>query len=290
VKVLITGSEGFIGKTLVWHLKQERFDCEIFTLDIQGQGSKHTCIDLNDEILPKIISKIDPNVVIHLAGNVSVSRSISDPMADFEMNLRGTLKLLLALQNTSCRNFVYTTSGGAIYASDAPQPHHEESATNPISPYGISKLASESYVRVLCKQSNIDWTALAISNCYGKVQQQRAGVIYEMWKGIQEGVPPLIRGRDSSRDFIHVSDVISAIVLAMQTPANSRLNISSNVSTKLADLLLHMQKILGTNLEPKFSENELGHIHQSQLDNTKAKLLLGWSPLVNLETGLLLSL
>ena len=111
-----------------------------------------------------------------------------------------------------------------------------------------------------------------------------------MWKSIQEGVPPLIRGRDSARDFIHVSDVISAIVLAMQTPVNSRLNISSNASTKLIDLLMHMQKLLGTNLEPKFSENELGHIHQSQLDNAKAKLLLGWSPLVNLETGLRLSL
>lgn len=285
-RVLVTGSEGFIGKSLVNYLRQHEPSYDLFTIDIRGSGRQHFKVNLNSAILKDVISQIRPAVVVHLAGNVSVELSVLDPLADFEMNLQSTLLLLLSLKDSQCKTFVYATSGGAIYDSFSPQPFNEDSPTRPISPYGISKLAAEEYVRVLCEQENIAWSSLAISNCYGALEDQRAGVIYQLWKAIQCGERPTIYGRDTIRDFIHVSDVVKAISLAIRRPINSRVNISSCSPTNISDLLQKIQQLLGTKLEPNYQVQLSGHIDQNLLDNSKAKHLLGWSPQITLEEGL----
>lgn len=290
VRVLVTGSEGFIGKSLRSAIAKNYPNFNLFTIDINGIGQKHFNIDLNSKELPKVISNINPHVVVHLAGNVSVEKSIYDPQADFENNLRGTLMLLLALCETKIRSFVYINSGGAIYDQNAPRPFREDSPVLPISPYGISKLSAEAYVRVFCERQNVGWTSLAISNCYGKVQEQFSGVMHQFWKCIQLGKSPVIHGMEMTRDFIHVSDVISAIILAMETPVNTRLNISSNTSTRLIDLFDMMKEILNVDVIPIVLPGQHGHLTSSQLDNTKAQLLLSWRPIVTLQEGLRSSL
>ncbi len=289
-RILVTGSEGFIGKSLCKQLSQlpEKFD--IFTLDKVGNGHNHTRADITLDDLSDTFRQINPEVVVHLAGNVSVSFSVSNPLEDFNLNAKGTLSVLLATKETACKNFVYVTSGGAIYDSSIPMPLKENSPTNPISPYGLSKLFAEGYVRVLNQARQSGWSSLAFSNVYGSVSDQKQGVIFRLWDDIRSGIRPTIFGEKASRDFIHVDDAVSAVIKAIGKPVNTRLNISSNTSTKLVDLLSEIQKIMNSNLIPIIQELPDTEVEMSQLDNLKAQQLLDWIPVVDLKNGLKRSL
>jgi UDP-glucose 4-epimerase len=286
----VTGSEGFIGKSLCKKLGQSPEKFDVFTLDIVGNGCNHTCADITLDNLSDTFREVNPDVVVHLAGNVSVSFSVSNPLEDFNLNAKGTLAVLLATKDTACKNFVYVTSGGAIYDSSIPIPLNENSPINPISPYGLSKLLAEGYVRVLSEARQSGWCSLAFSNVYGSVSDQKQGVIFRLWDDIRNGIRPTIFGEKASRDFIHVDDAVSALIKAIEKPVNARLNISSNTSTKLVDLLIEIQKIMNSNLIPIIQELPHAEVEMSQLDNAKAKQLLAWIPVVDLKNGLRRSL
>lgn len=289
-RILVTGSEGFIGKALCKQLSQMEEMYEIFTLDRSGSGVNHICADITKESFCTIVQQINPEVVVHLAGNVSVNHSLKFPMDDFDVNAKGTLSLLLAIESTDCSNFVFVTSGGAIYDSKGPMPLNEMSAVNPISPYGLSKYFAEGYVRVLCELKKLAWTSLALSNVYGSVKDQKQGVIFRFWDDITHGIEPTIFGRDAARDFIYIDDVVKALIMVIEKPVNTRINISSNTSTKLVDLLLTIQEMMKTNLKPKILDLPKAEVAVSQLDNSKARHLLGWEPSTKLNSGLKKSL
>jgi UDP-glucose 4-epimerase len=289
-RVLVTGSEGFIGKSLCNQLIQMRNSYEMFTMDKLGSGKKHVRADIAFDDFSKMIQQINPEVVLHLAGNVSVPFSIKSPLEDFNVNAKGTLNLLLALESTVCRNFIFVTSGGAIYDPNTPMPFSETSPINPISPYGLSKYVAEGYVRVLSELRHSNWSSLALSNVYGSINDQKQGVVYRFWDDITKGVSPKIFGIDATRDFIHIDDVVSALIKVIENPVNTRLNISSNISTRLEDLLNSIQEIMGSNLKPEILNLPRAEIAVSQLNNSKAQELLGWNPTIGLEIGLRRSL
>jgi UDP-glucose 4-epimerase len=285
-KVLITGSEGFIGRSLRNFLALNSPNYDIYTLDKTGSGEKHLKVDLKNRIQSESILDISPEIIVHLAGNVSVSSSLKYPLEDLESNTFGTLNLLLAADKSNYRNFVYVTSGGAIYDTFSEKSLSEDSPIKPISPYGLSKFASEGYVRVLSEIRKSNWTSLALSNCYGPVTQQTQGVIYEIWKNLQSGERPVIYGTETSRDFIYIDDVVEALSLAMANPVNRRVNISSNTSVTLGYLYQEILSILMMQVEPVIRDVKIGHIEQSKLENTLAKELLGWYPKIDIRTGL----
>ena len=285
-KILITGSEGFIGKALIHHLIKVRNSYELFTLDRTGSGRNHVLADITIDDLTSRIREIDPDVIVHLAGNVSVPFSLKYPLEDFNVNAKGTLAVLLAAEPTSCKNFVYITSGGAIYDPLAPMPLKEESPIKPISPYGLSKYVAEGYIRVLCEARKTGWSSLALSNSYGPIDDQKQGVIYRFWQDIVNGNNPTIYGDSVARDFIYIDDVVKALVSVIENPVNMRVNISSNTSTKLKDLLAEIQHIMGSNLEPKIELLRDGEVEVSQLDNRRALQFLKWAPAVDLRSGL----
>jgi UDP-glucose 4-epimerase len=286
----VTGSEGFIGKSLCKQLSQLPEQFELFTLDKVGNGHNHTCADITLNDLSGAFKQVNPEVVVHLAGNVSVSYSVSNPLEDFNLNAKGTLAVLLATKDTKCKNFVYVTSGGAIYDSTVLMPLNENSPIKPISPYGLSKLFAEGYVRVLSESRQSGWSSLAFSNVYGSVSDQKQGVIFRFWDDIRNGRRPTIFGEKASRDFIHVDDAVSALIKAIEKPVNTRLNISSNTSTKLVDLLIEIQRIMNSNVTPIIEELPNVEVEWSQLDNGKAQQLLAWSPVIDLKNGLKRSL
>jgi UDP-glucose 4-epimerase len=162
----------------------------------------------------------------------------------------------------------------------------EFSPVNPISPYGLSKYIAESYVRVLSEARKSEWSSLALSNAYGSVKIQKQGVIYRFWEDISKGINPTIFGAEVSRDFIHIDDVVSALMKAIEKPVNSRLNISSNTSTKLVDLLAEMQCIMGSSLKPIIRDLPLGEVGANQLSNKRAQELLNWAPQMDLSSSL----
>jgi UDP-glucose 4-epimerase len=169
-------------------------------------------------------------------------------------------------------------------------PFSETSPINPISPYGLSKYVAEGYVRVLSELRHSNWSSLALSNVYGSINDQKQGVVYRFWDDITKGVSPKIFGIDATRDFIHIDDVVSALIKVIENPVNTRLNISSNISTRLEDLLNSIQEIMGSNLKPEILNLPRAEIAVSQLNNSKAQELLGWNPTIGLEIGLRRSL
>jgi UDP-glucose 4-epimerase len=114
--------------------------------------------------------------------------------------------------------------------------------------------------------------------------------VYRFWDDITKGVSPKIFGIDATRDFIHIDDVVSALIKVIENPVNTRLNISSNISTRLEDLLNSIQEIMGSNLKPEILNLPRAEIAVSQLNNSKAQELLGWNPTIGLEIGLRRSL
>ena len=287
-KVLITGAGGFIGRHLVNALDDT--DYEVFTLDLKSAGSKGLSFDISTGDLAPIFSRVNPDVVVHLAAQVDVTESFVDPVRDLEINGIGTLKVLSAAHSASSTNFVYVASGGAIYDSDSPMPLTEKSPERPVSPYGLSKRLGEDYVRVLSAKAGTSWTSLALSNCYGQVEDHQRGVIFQFWKALTEGRTPTIYGPEVTRDFIHVSDVVAAILKAIERPINARVNISSQTEISLLDLFNKIADLMKSDIRPVVLDAKIGDVLRSCLSNQKAEELLGWKPLVNLDEGLKLSL
>lgn len=287
-RVLITGSEGFIGKAVV--LALEELDLDLYTLDLLNNRDKHFQSDIASADIDSIVNSIKPDVIIHLAAQVVVSESFVDPLRDLEVNAKGTLKLVNASIKSGCKNFMYIGSGGAIYDSNSEMPLTEISAERPVSPYGLTKGLGEGYVRVLSEKAGTGWSSLALSNCYGPVVDHGRGVIFQFWKAISNGETPFINGINVTRDFVHLGDVVSAIILALGKPVNSRINISGGKEISLLQLYESVAKVMNSSVKPVLRDPVLGDILRSCLSNERAKSMLGWSPKIDLATGLKMSL
>ena len=287
-RVLVTGSSGFIGSYLCHFLSNQGH--EVFGIDLVAGKNTDFEVDITFPGLTKKIAEFQPETVIHLAAQIDVRESLKNPGFDLLVNGVGTINLIEFSIESNCRNFIYISSGGAIYGSEAEVPFTESHEISPKSPYGLSKLTGEKYVKLLCELHNVNWTSLALSNCFGPLTNHRRGVIYEFAKALKLGEAPKIHGREVTRDFIFVSDVIDAISLAIETPANMRVNISSSTETSLVDLYWKVAAHLEINLKPVLSSVIPGEIVRSSLSNKLAKDIWGWVPKVSLDKGLELAL
>ena len=289
-KILIVGSEGFIGKALTESLKSS--EDKIFTMDIKPSSFEgHFQIDITNSLdIFNSIKSIMPDRVIHLAAQIDVRKSFVDPEQDLRINGLGLLNVLTASIESGCKNFCYIHSGGAVYDSDGELPISEDGAELPVSPYGLTKSLGEGYVRVLSEKAGINWSSLALSNCFGPVEQHGRGVIFSFAKSLKNGEQVIINGPETTRDFIYIDDVVSAILLAIDKPTNCRINISSGIETNLLELYSMVSKILEVNISPKIIPATFGEITRSALSNFRAKELLRWSPVNNLNDGLIKAL
>ena len=287
-KILITGSEGFIGKALALALSSAGYG--VVTLDQSAIGDSSYKCDIRDGKLASIFKEESPQIVVHLAAQIDVMKSIQDPILDLEINGVGTLNVLQASIGVGVGEFIYINSGGAIYDPSSSLPITESSTIKPLSPYGISKFIGESYVRILCEENGIKWTSLALSNCYGPISLNQKGVIYEFTKDIVGGIRPVIYGEKLTRDFIFIDDVVQAIIMTLGKSNNQRINISSGIQTNILQLFIKLRELLQSDIEPIIKEPRFGEIQQNSLSNLLAKEILGWTPQVGLDEGLTKSL
>jgi UDP-glucose 4-epimerase len=297
---LITGAAGFLGSALANQLSREGHQIrgldDLSTGDPQSLGPDvhFTRGDVSDR--PKLWTLLqDVDVVYHLAARVSVPESILYPRDYNDVNVGGTVALMEAMRDVGVRRVVLASSG-AVYGDLAEQPLRESFTPNPRSPYAVSKLAAEYYVRTIGGLWGIETVSLRIFNAYGPGQHLPPShppvVPHYLKQALRSGT--LIAHGDGSqtRDYVYVDDVVSALVAAATAPNINGLmiNVGSGIETSIRDLIKAVQDVTGTNAEVVYNAKTSSGVSRLCADLTLASQKLNYRSSIALHDGLRLTL
>ena len=290
LKVLVTGSQGFIGSAITTSLQKNGY--EVYGLDNRSLNfvNNFFTVDICSSEAAEIVQEIKPDFVVHAAAQIRVDQSFSDPYSDLRSNAFGTLNIVRASITAKVKNFCYINSGGAIYDQTGQLPIAENGLVHPLSPYGATKFLGEEYLRILAESTSMKWSSLALSNCYGPISDHEKGVIYHFAKSMAAGIRPTIYGSTVTRDLIHIEDVCAAILSSIESPSMGRVNISSGIETSLLELFLLISQELNYKGEPILMAPKPGEILRSCLSNKKAFELWDWTPKIDINSGIKLAL
>ena len=219
-----------------------------------------------------------------------VARSTTDPIFDAQQNISGSLNIILNCIRFKVTRMIYASSGGAVYGEPQYLPVDENHLVKTISPYGVSKYAVEHYLRLYGVQYGLDYVVLRYTNVYGPRQDPNgeSGVVAIFTHQMLNGEQPTIFGSgDKTRDYIHVSDVVRANLLAMQRGYNEIYNISTGIETSDGKMFKEVAKLLDYTKEPIYMPVRPGEVYHICLEAAKAKRELGWQPRMPLREGLL---
>lgn len=296
---LITGGAGFIGSNLVEALLRGgktvrvldnletgyRANLEAFIGEIEFIEA-----DLRDaDAVRRAVAGMD--VVLHQAAFVSVPRSVADPLTANEVNVTGTLNVLLAARDAGVSRVVIASSS-SVYGDSPTLPKVETMAVEPISPYGVSKLAAERYCTAFTTVYGLPTVALRYFNVFGPRQDPQsayAAVIPRFLTAMLRGSAPTIYGDGrQSRDFTYIDNVVEANLLAAEAPAevSGYFNVACGDRITLLELVAHLNAILGTDLAPVHEPPRAGDVRDSQADITKIGDALGFASVVPFGEGL----
>jgi UDP-glucose 4-epimerase len=300
MRVLVTGGAGFLGSALAGRLAADGHEVRVIDDLSAGDPARldprvlFTRGDVAD--IPKLWTLLqDAACVYHLAARVSVPESILYPRDYNHTNVGGTVSVMEAMRAAGVQRVVLVSSG-AVYGAQAEQPLREDMTPDPDSPYAVSKLAAEIYVRTIGGLWGIETVALRVFNAYGPGQQlpaAHAPVIPRMLKSALTGASLMVYGDGhQTRDFVYVDDVVEALVSAATAPDIDRqvINVGSGVETGIGDLVSAIAQVTGKRLEPITRSEQPGGVQRMCASLTRAKALLGFTPRVNLLDGLKLTL
>lgn len=289
--ILVTGGAGFIGSHLVDVLCGEH---DVVVIDDLSKGRMENLRDSIDRIKFKKMNILDNNIgsvledveiVFHLAAQANVTKSVEDPFFDLDVNVKGLLNIVENAKNLE--RFIFASSGGAVYGEPKYLPADEKHETNPIAPYGVSKLAGEKYLNYYSYTHGLKTTCLRYSNVYGARQDPygEAGVISIFIDKALKGEPPEIFGDgEQTRDYVHVSDIVSANLHAMKHEGT--FNIGTGVETSVNQLVTVLSELKGKEIKPVHTAERKGEVRRTVLSIEKAKTELGWSPNLSLKEGM----
>lgn len=290
--VLITGGAGFIGSHLARSLVG---DNEVRVLDDLSTGTSAglpdevTLIrgDVRDEGTVRE-AMADVDVVYHLAAIVDVDRSVEDPQYSHSVNVDGTLTVLEAARRAQARTVL--ASSAAVYGHPESLPISEDAPTNPISPYGLDKLAADRYSRLYHELYDLPTVVLRLFNVFGPGQQggDSGGVIDIFTEQAQADKPITVHGEGmQSRDFVHVRDVVDAFRRAATTDwVGEAFNIGAGERVTIRELAETIRHRTRSASEIIHTDSREGDIEHSQADITKARETLGYQPDVTLAAGI----
>jgi UDP-glucose 4-epimerase len=301
-RAVVTGGAGFVGATLVGQLV--RRGTRVLVVDDLSRGSVANLertgggaaevlpLDIREaEPLKEAFAAFEPDVVFHLAAQIDVRVSMSEPFRDAGVNVLGSITVFSAAAATGVRRVVNTSSGGAVYGSGARVPTPETAPTAPESAYGTSKLAAESYADWFRRAEGLDVLTLRYGNVYGPGQDPRgeAGVVGIFCARLLAGRRPTIFGDGGqTRDFVHVRDVAAANLAAAVAPGPRHriYNVGSGRETSVAELARRIAAVLGSDLEPELVAGRAGEVRRSCLDVSRARADLGLGAPLPLDEGL----
>jgi UDP-glucose 4-epimerase len=296
-RVLVTGGGGFIGSNLVRALLERGDDVRI--LDNFATGNRANLAGLDVEVVEGELRSYERvhnavrgvETVYHLGALGSVPRSVQDPLTSSAVNIEGTLNVLLAARDEGIRRVVFSSSS-SIYGVSNELPLKESMPPDPISPYGVAKLAAERYCISFSRVYDLEAVVLRYFNVFGPRQDplsQYAAVVPLFINAIASGEPVTIFGDgEQSRDFTFVGNVVEATAAAGEAPeANGRImNVAAESPASVNALADTIGGILGKPVEKRYDAPRTGDILNSYADISEARRLLGFEPKIGLEEGL----
>jgi len=304
-RILITGGCGFIGTNLITRLLKEKDKPFIRVLDNLSVGTEKAFEDAcsadpapDVELIIGDIRDIKAcmrccegiDTIVHLAADTGVAPSVENPRMDMEVNVIGTVNLLEAARECGVKQFIFASSGAPL--GETEMPITEERAPKPVSPYGASKLAGEGYCSAYCRTYGFKTVALRFSNVYGLRSSHKQSVVAKFIRGALQGQVLEVYGDgNQTRDFIHVDDLVQAIMLAAGADCKCEIfQIATNRETTVNEIASYIKKIVeeksGLVVNIEHAPSMPGDVKRNFSDISKARKILGFTPYVDLIEGL----
>jgi UDP-glucose 4-epimerase len=300
VRILVTGGGGFIGSHVVDAYVAAGH--QVAVLDNFSTGREANVnpaaqvhrVDVRDAIeVDRAIGSFRPDLVNHHAAQSEVPRSVADPGYDAHVNIVGGLNVLKACAGHGVRKVIFSSTGGALYGEPDVVPADEDHPVRPLSPYGTSKLSFELYLGTFRRTFGLDYTVLRYANVYGPRQDffaEEGRVVAIFASRMLTRKPVTIDGDgEQSRDMIHVGDVATANLAALDKGSSGTFHISTGVAVTINDLFRKLALLTAYELEPNRGPARKGDVYRIALDNARALRDLDWRPRVALEEGLSLT-
>ena len=301
-RVLVTGGAGFIGSHLAAEYQREGWDVTIIDDLSRGKernvppGARLIKADVRSAEARRAAAEGRFDVINLQAAQIDVRVSVQDPACDAQTNVFGLINMLEGAAEGKVRRVVFASSGGVVYGDPDVLPTPETAPKMPISPYGVSKLSGEHYLRALGQLRGFETVAMRYSNVFGPRQDPKseAGVVSIFISRLLEGQPITIFGDGTqTRDYVFVQDVARANVAASSAdlkPGGDHDSIAFNVATaqqvSVLELATAVGQVLGVKPKIDYAPARAGELLKSSLDINKAKATLGWAPQVSFTDGL----
>lgn len=285
-KILVIGGNGYLGTFLVKALKDCKANVFVISRDCKPSETEFTVDITNFSETQKIIQKIQPDIIYHLAANISRNRdfSIYENMA--LINVQGTLNVLKSLENIDA-HFIFTSTS-EIYGNNT-SPFHENQIPKPVSPYSLSKINAEMLIQTYCQNHNKKYTNLRVFNFYGENMPEEF-FIPQMILSLKKGEDFLMTKGEQTRDFLYVGDVVNALILTAKNTQsyNQTMNVCSGKGTKLNELAEAVNKTINTKSKIilgaiPYRNNEVWEMIG---DNSKIKKITGFEPKTSIIEGI----
>jgi len=295
MKILVTGGAGFIASHLTDAFVAAGHQVAI--IDDLSSGKRENLnpkatfyqLDVQDPGVAAVFQRERPEVLCHHAAQMDVRRSVADPVFDARVNLLGLLNLMEHGRQHGLKRVLFSSTGGAIYGEQETFPAAETHKLEPLSPYGVAKLASERYLFFYSTTYGISYAALRYANVYGPRQNPHgeAGVVAIFTEKLLRGERPIINGDGTqTRDYVYVGDLVRANLAALQSDFTGALNLGTGIETDVNVLFRHLRTLCGSDAPEQHGPAKPGEQRRSVIDAGVAQRVLGWRPQVSLEDGL----